>query len=67
MGGYDIMDIVDKYGGYSVSKKTGKFLTVEEMQELGEEFEKVRNIMTIDEFIDKHVIAIPSKDRDKYA
>lgn len=60
------MNIVDKYGGFCVSKKTGKLITVDDLDILAQQFDNVRDKITVDEFMEKHIKTIPAKDRSKY-
>ena len=46
---------IDDYGGYAGNKSTGKIITLEEMYALGTEFDNVRNEISIDEFMNKHI------------
>jgi len=52
--------------GLALNKHTGKFITISEMKELGKEYDEVRHIIDVDEFMEKHIKMIPFEDKYKY-
>ena len=69
LAGENLIVVADHEGDsfiIALNKKTGKLLTINELKELGEEFDKVRDKISVDEFMEKHIKPIPAKDRGKY-
>jgi hypothetical protein len=45
--------------GLAYDKYTGKPLTIDTMKELAKDFDMVRDIMSIDEFMEKRIYSVP--------
>jgi hypothetical protein len=52
--------------GLAVDKYTGKLMSFSDLQEMAIDYDRVRDIMSIDEFMDKRIISVPFEDKEKY-
>lgn len=52
--------------GLVVDKYTGKLMSFTDLQEMAIDYDRVRDIMSLDDFMEKRVTIIPFEDREKY-
>lgn len=52
--------------GLAVDKYTGKLMSFTDLQEMAIDYNSVRDIMSLDDFMEKRITRIPFEDREKY-